>query len=80
VTQSDRQLRQAWQAESFDRQTIKADRWTAVYLPIPEDADRYLLMQAIDATMQCQDMIVRGSGPQLRQGNDGPAENMQRAA
>jgi len=80
VTQSDQELREAWQAEAFSRQTIEADPWTAVYLAIPQDADRWLLMKAIDAAAQCQDKVMQGSGPVLQQGNDGPAENMQRAA
>jgi hypothetical protein len=79
VTQSDRELREAWRAESFSRQTIEADPWTVVYLAIPEDADRWLLMRAMDAAAQCQDLVMRGSGPQLYQGNYDLAENMQRA-
>jgi hypothetical protein len=37
---------EAWQAPTFSRETIKADPWTAVYLPIPEDADLTLLTEA----------------------------------
>jgi hypothetical protein len=34
---TDSQLRAAWQAPAFSRETIHADPWTAVYLPIPEN-------------------------------------------
>ena len=37
---------EAWQAPTFSHETIEADPWTAVYLPIPEDADRTLLTEA----------------------------------
>jgi hypothetical protein len=30
------QVRAAWQAPAFSRETIEADPWTAVYRPIPE--------------------------------------------
>jgi hypothetical protein len=80
VTKSDQELREQWQAESFSRQTIEADPWTAVYLAIPEDADRWLLMKAIDAAARCEDMVMQGLGPRLQQGNDDLAENMQRAS
>jgi hypothetical protein len=34
---TDSQLRTAWQAPAFSKETIDADPWTAVYLPIPEN-------------------------------------------
>jgi hypothetical protein len=36
----------AWQASAFDFDTINADPWTAIYLPIPEDAEHDLLEHA----------------------------------
>jgi hypothetical protein len=80
ATQSDQEVREAWRAKAFSPQTIEADPWTAVYSAIPQDADRWLLMKAFDAAAQCQDMVMQGSVPRLQQGNDGPAENIQRAA
>jgi hypothetical protein len=79
ATQSDQQLREAWQEKTFSRQSIEADPWTAVYLGIPENADRWVLMRAMDAAAQCQGMVMQGSGPQLQQGNDDLPENMQKA-
>ena len=38
--------RVVWEAPAFSRETIDADPWTAVYLPIPEDAARELLQYA----------------------------------
>ena len=38
--------REAWQASAFSRETIETDPWTAVYLPIPENADLDLLREA----------------------------------
>ncbi len=38
--------REAWRAPTFSRETIEADPWTAVYLPIPETADLTLLTEA----------------------------------
>ena len=38
--------RVAWEAPVFSRETIDADPWTAVYLPMPEDAGRELLQYA----------------------------------
>jgi hypothetical protein len=36
----------AWQAPAFSEETMAADPWTAVYLPIPENANLTLLTQA----------------------------------
>ena len=82
ATEPAAELREAWAAPAFNQKTIEADPWTAVYLSVPDNADIWLLMKAYDAAMQCQDTIVRGAdgGPRLRQGEDGPAENMERAA
>jgi hypothetical protein len=79
ATEPDAQLRQAWSAAAFSRETIEADPWTAVYLLVPAKADAWLLMKAHDATGLCQELIARGNGPRLPQGNDGAAENMERA-
>jgi hypothetical protein len=38
--------RAAWQAPAFSKETIAADPWTAVYLPIPEKANLGLLTEA----------------------------------
>src|SRR5207245_2199530 len=38
--------RVGWEAPAFSRETIAADPWTAVYLPIPERADAGLLAAA----------------------------------
>src|SRR6202023_3070473 len=62
ATEPDARVRAAWQETEFSRATIEADPWTAVYLAIPQDADHWLLIKAIDAANQCQDMIVRGPG------------------
>jgi hypothetical protein len=40
------ELGAAWQAPEFSRATIEADAWTAVYLPIPKQADMALLREA----------------------------------
>jgi hypothetical protein len=82
ATEPDARVRAAWQETEFSRATIEADPWTAVYLAIPQDADHWLLMKATDAANQCQDMIVRGqgTGPQLPQGDHGPADNMRQAS
>jgi hypothetical protein len=83
ATEPDGRVRAAWQGSEFSRATIEADPWTAVYLEVPEDADRWLLMKAIDAANQCQDMIARGdpgAGPQLKQSDHGPADNVRQAA
>jgi hypothetical protein len=37
TTDTPGRLRAAWQAPAFSRETIDADPWTAVYLPIPEN-------------------------------------------
>ena len=34
---TDSQLRAAWQAPAFSKETVAADPWTAVYLPISEN-------------------------------------------
>jgi hypothetical protein len=39
-------LQEAWQAPSFSRATIDTDPWTAVHLPIPEQAEPALLADA----------------------------------
>jgi hypothetical protein len=38
--------RVGWEAPAFSRETIAADPWTAVYLPVPERADAGLLAAA----------------------------------
>jgi hypothetical protein len=80
--QADAKLAEAcWHAE-FSRASIEADPWTTVYLEIPKDADRWLLMKAIDAASRCRDMIMRdpGSGPELRQGDHRPADHARQVA
>jgi hypothetical protein len=82
ATELDAELRAAWRQPELSRATIEADPWTAVYLPVPERADQWLLLKAHDAARQCEEMIERGpgSGPQLPQGNDDAEDNRQRAA
>jgi len=36
----------AWQQPAFSEETIEADSWTAVFLPIPEKANLELLLVA----------------------------------
>ena len=79
LTEADAQLREAWRAPVFSRETIEIDPWTAVYRPIPADGDVWLLMKGFDAAHLCEDRIAGGDGPRLRQGDDGPAEYMERA-
>ena len=79
ITEADAPLREAWRAPAFSRETIEIDPWTAVYRPIPADGDVWLLMKGFDAAHLCEDRIARGEGPRLRQGDDGPAESMERA-
>ena len=65
---TDSQLRTAWQAPAFSKETIDADPWTAVYLPIPENANRLLLISAYSAASVCIDMIESGAhGPRVPQ-------------
>ena len=67
----------AWQEAAFTFDTMKADPWTAVYLPVPDHADRLLLTRAYSAASVCVDMIEEGRhGPRVPQGNDGPEENL----
>jgi hypothetical protein len=82
LAQADPKLPEALRHAEFSRASIEADPWTAVYLEIPKDADRWLLMKAIDAASQCRDRIERdpGSGPPLRQGDRRPADHARHAA
>jgi hypothetical protein len=60
------ELVQAWQAPAFDEFTIAADPWTAVYLPIPENAGRELLEHARGWAADLAEYAVRSasnSGP-----------------
>jgi hypothetical protein len=43
-------IRAAIQAPEFSEKTMAADWWTAVYLPIPENASHELLETALDVT------------------------------
>jgi hypothetical protein len=81
ATEPDAALRAAWQAPEFSRTTIAADPWTAVYLPIPERPNPWLLLKAHDAARECEAMIDRDprGGPELPQLASGPDENRQRA-
>ena len=49
----------AWQQPVFSRETIAADQWTAVYLPIPKDADRELLEHARGWAAELVEYAVR---------------------
>jgi len=42
---------------NFTADTIKADPWTAVYLPIPPDADAALLQQVREAVTLCRETV-----------------------
>jgi hypothetical protein len=82
ATEPDAALRAAWQAPEFSRTTIAADPWTAVYLPVPERPNPWLLLKAHDAARECEAMIDRDprSGPELPLRDNGPDENRLRAA
>ena len=72
----------AWQQPAFSAETIAADPWTAVYLPMPEPETVLLdvYVKAHQATVACTDMAVHHQrGPRVPQGNDGLAENLAKA-
>jgi hypothetical protein len=70
---------EAWQQREFSAATIRADPWTAVYRPIPENADAALLAAAQVGAVTCVGMIELGEhGPRVVQG-DGPAEQQVKA-
>jgi hypothetical protein len=72
---------EAWQQREFSAATIAADPWTAVYLPIPQNADASLLAAAQVAAVTCVGMVELGEQwyrPRVPQG-DGPAENQAKA-
>jgi hypothetical protein len=52
-----RPIRDAAQAPEFTADTIRADPWTAVYLPIPPDADAALLQQVREAMTLCRETV-----------------------
>jgi hypothetical protein len=49
--------------ETMTLEAIRQDPWTAVYRPIPPDADASLLQQAHDAAMQCAGAVAGEPGP-----------------
>jgi hypothetical protein len=72
----------AWQEPAFSLNTIRADPWTAVYLPVPEPetTEMHLFVKAHNAAKACIAMIEGGEGgPRVPQGNDGPAEHLAKA-
>jgi hypothetical protein len=72
---------EAWQQREFSAATIAADPWTAVYLPLPENADASLLAAAQVAAVTCVGMIELGEqwhGPRVPQVG-GPAEYQAKA-
>lgn len=46
---------EAWQQPELSDETMRADPWTAVYLPIPKEADELLLHNASHYAMRCFD-------------------------
>jgi hypothetical protein len=65
----------AWQAPSFDEFTISTDPWTAVYLPIPENAGRDLLEHARGWAADLAEYAARDpvhNGPFVTLPNDAP--------
>jgi hypothetical protein len=77
VTHPDAALREAWRQPAFSAASIEADPWTAVYLAIPQTPDAALLRKGLEAVVECREMIVTrpGTGPQMPQGDHGPADN-----
>jgi ATP-dependent exoDNAse (exonuclease V) alpha subunit len=49
--------------EPLSAKSIDYDPWTAVYWPIPPDADAALLQKAHDAAMQCAGAVAGEPGP-----------------
>lgn len=47
------QLRAAWQAPAFSRETIATDPWSSVDMAIPGDASSGMLLHARDAAARC---------------------------
>jgi hypothetical protein len=73
---------EAWQQREFSTATIAADPWTAVYLPIPQNADASLLAAAQVAAVTCVGMVELGEQwyrPRVLQG-EGPAEQQAKAS
>jgi hypothetical protein len=50
-------VREAWQQPAFSLDSIRADPWTAVYLPAPENASQTLLNAAYNAAGRCIEAI-----------------------
>jgi hypothetical protein len=61
-------VREAWQQPELSKETIGQDRWTAVYLPIPEKSDPRLLAEACRASAACIAWITTDPdhGPKVR--------------
>ena len=64
--------REAWQAHEFSHATIDVDPWTAVYLAMPENADRELLERARGCAAELKNVIDEGDA---RDAALGPAVN-----
>lgn len=54
------QIEAAWKQPAFSRETIETDQWTAVYLPIPENAARELLEYAHGSAVAVIDQQLYG--------------------
>jgi len=69
--QAEERVRLAWQQPAFSADTIAADPWTAVYLPIPADADHLLQLRAQKAASHCTYMLTKdvNNGPAVPQGD-----------
>jgi hypothetical protein len=50
----EKEIEEAWRQPAFSRETIETDRWTAVYLPTPENATRELLEYAHGSAVELQ--------------------------
>src|SRR5262249_35829067 len=81
-------LREAWQQPAFSLDSIRADPWTAVYLPAPANASQALLNAAYTAAGRCLVFLDRGGrdyadavthGPLIPQGNEAEVRAMAEA-
>jgi hypothetical protein len=75
----DEKVREAWASAECTSETMDVDPWTAVYLPIPENASHDLLLAAQLKVDACGEDRALYSAPLIRQGNDGRTEIIARA-
>jgi hypothetical protein len=71
--QSQAEITEAWNQPAFSFDTIAADPWTAVYLPIPENAPRALLEHAHSWAVDLQEYVSPARhNPNAQNAFDGP--------